>query len=74
MKKCEIPTKKSSKVTPSIVKLNKIAKILKETFKHQSFRNDLQKKAVLSICKGNIFVISCTVTVNKLGSLVLLTT
>jgi len=51
-KKCEILKKKmSKKMTPSSVKLNNIAKILRETFKHHKFRNELQKKAVLSVCK-----------------------
>ena len=56
MKKNPIPLKKSSKAIGSTAsgKLNssRILKILKETFKHQKFRSDLQKKAVLSICKG----------------------
>ena len=62
MKKCAVPVKKSSKkANPQVVKLklNNIAKILKETFKHQKFRSDLQKKALLSVCKG--LYVSCLV-------------
>ena len=52
MKKQLIITKTNVSSSRGIAKSTNIVKTLKETFKHHNFKNDLQKKAVMSVCKG----------------------
>ena len=56
MKKHLVFSKTNASSSGETTKSAKIVKILKDTFKHCRFKTDLQKKAVVSVCKGAVYI------------------